>query len=237
MVDDDSIKKIYQIGVENKDENLIELLQKETQLSKQLLKSAIDKGALWLKRNTNTRRLRRLKTNLLQGDELFFYYQPKILQQSVEPAQLVDSSKSYGVWYKPSGMLCQGSRWSDHCTVTRDIEKQLNRNVYLVHRLDRAASGLIIIAYHKQSAAYFANLFQQKQIKKIYHAHVHGKWNDNNTLLTINEKIDNKLAISKIIFINYCEQKNESKLESEHRNRAQTPNSQTPIGPGLSNRW
>ncbi|GAB4285351.1 MAG: hypothetical protein Kow0068_10720 [Marinilabiliales bacterium] len=53
--------------------------------------------------------------------------------------------------------------------------KQLNKNIYNVHRLDSKTSGLIILAHTKEVSAYFENQFQQKKINKEYLAVVFGK--------------------------------------------------------------
>lgn len=51
------------------------------------------------------------------------------------------------------------------------IAKQLNvPQVWLVHRLDKVTSGLLILALNKTAAAYFYSLFEQHQIQKTYWA-------------------------------------------------------------------
>lgn len=45
----------------------------------------------------------------------------------------------------------------------------------LVHRLDKATSGLIILARNQRAFLYFKDLFQKKLIKKTYLALVHGR--------------------------------------------------------------
>ncbi len=54
----------------------------------------------------------------------------------------------------PYGMLSQGSKWSDHCTIARFAQQHLTpeRPVFIVHRLDRAATGLILIAHSKKTS-------------------------------------------------------------------------------------
>jgi tRNA pseudouridine32 synthase/23S rRNA pseudouridine746 synthase len=47
--------------------------------------------------------------------------------------------------------------------------KQLNvEKLWLVHRLDKITSGILILAKHSHSAAVFGLLFEQKQIEKYY---------------------------------------------------------------------
>ncbi|MCX6745976.1 MAG: RluA family pseudouridine synthase [Candidatus Parcubacteria bacterium] len=45
----------------------------------------------------------------------------------------------------------------------------------IVHRLDKAVSGLILVCKTQRAFDYFKNLFQKRKIKKIYTALVHGQ--------------------------------------------------------------
>ena len=73
-------------------------------------------------------------------------------------------------------MLSQGSKWSDHCTINRWSETQLQpqRPAFIVNRLDRAAQGLMLIAHSKSMARFLSNLFEQHAIYKAYVAKVQG---------------------------------------------------------------
>ena len=178
------------IHINEATDRLIELIERELHhqseqveqqasvqaLSKKEIKSAISKGALWLTRANSTRRLRRVKASLQPKDKLSFYYNPDVLNSTTEPAQLIEDFGDYSVWYKPYGMLCQGSKWSDHCTINRFIEvnDSLKRPAFIVHRLDRAATGLIIIAHKKSVAKALSQMFEQRQLAKYYQIIVHG---------------------------------------------------------------
>ena len=65
----------------------------------------------------------------------------------------------------------------DHCTIYRWAEQQLKpeRPAFIVHRLDRAASGLIILAHSKKMAQTFSQLFKNHDIQKQYRATVEGE--------------------------------------------------------------
>ncbi|MGX2974810.1 TIGR01621 family pseudouridine synthase [Ursidibacter arcticus] len=55
--------------------------------------------------------------------------------------------------------------------LTERIAKQLGvEQVWLVHRLDKVTSGLLILALNKETAAYFYNLFINHKIQKTYWA-------------------------------------------------------------------
>lgn len=129
---------------------------------------------MWLERSGGVRRLRRAGRSLRPGDRLHLYYDPRILAASPPAAALIADEGEYSVWYKPPGMYSQGSRWGDHCSIGRWAEKQLQRNAFVVHRLDRAASGLMLIAHHKTAARRLAALFQQRKLEKYYRVWAHG---------------------------------------------------------------
>lgn len=55
--------------------------------------------------------------------------------------------------------------------LTQQLANQLGvEQVWLVHRLDKVTSGLLILALNKETAAYFYQLFEQHQIQKTYWA-------------------------------------------------------------------
>jgi len=184
---------------------LINVLANATPLSKQVLKSALDKGCVWLKSGKKTNRVRRVKKPLKVGDEVFIYFNEKILSSIASEPELLLDKKDYSVWFKPAGVFAQGSKWGDHCALTRLVEKGLNRNSFLVHRLDRATSGIMMVAHTKHAAKDLSKIFADRKINKTYIAIVEGKFNTDT--LTINEQIDGKSAISHIKLLTYANNK------------------------------
>lgn len=186
-------------------------------LSKAQLKQAISKGALWLTRGKHTQRLRRIKKPLHQGDELHFYYNEAVLASEVTPATLISDEKDYSVWYKPYGMLSQGSKWSDHCTISRFAQQYFTpeRAVFIVHRLDRAATGLILIAHSKKAARALSTMFEKRTsqdntLEKHYQIIVHGDHSKNEQPQVITTDVDNKSARSTFTCLAYDETKDQS---------------------------
>lgn len=202
------------IEIKESETTAVDILSNQTELSRQLIKQAMNKGAVWLSRNKSTQRIRRADKFLKLGDVLHIYYDEDVLQQAVEDAVLIADENEYSIWRKPCGMLSQGSKWSDHCTINRWVERNLQpqRSAFIVHRLDRAATGLIIIAHKKKVAAYFSDLFQQRRIVKKYQAIVRGNIPES---LEINTSIDNKPAVSHVRQIKYNAELNESLVEVE----------------------
>ncbi len=194
----------------------IDLLAAASGLSKQSIKQVMQKGAVWVTRSHSTRRLRRAGKVLNYKDELHLYYNKSVLDVAPEAAHLVADENNYSIWIKPRGMLCQGSKWGDHCTINRWVEQQIvpQRPAFIVHRLDRAACGLIIIAHTKSMASAIAKLFEERAIDKRYKAVVEGHFvSDNNQPMHIEDDIEGKSASSFVTLLKYDEVLDQSLLE------------------------
>ncbi|AUD79940.1 RNA pseudouridine synthase [Kangiella profundi] len=178
------------------DTNPLELLAQASGLSKQKVKDAMKKGAVWLSRGKQARPLRRKNASLSLGDELHLYYNEQVLSESVSKPQLIADEGDYSVWHKPYGVWSQGSKWGDHCSIGRLVEEHFdyNRQTYVVHRLDRAARGLIIVAHNKEAAAALSAMFAKRAAEKHYIAWVSGKFPHDS--ITIEKPIDKKPAKS-----------------------------------------
>jgi tRNA pseudouridine32 synthase/23S rRNA pseudouridine746 synthase len=147
-------------------------------LSKTRIKDAMTKGAVWLTRPGDrraSRRLRRASTELRVGDRLSLYFDPDILALSPPRARVVRDLDHYSVWLKPAGLLAQGTRFADHCALTRQAELALGRPVFPVHRLDREASGLMLLAHNRDAAARLSRLFREGAVDKGYRVQVLGR--------------------------------------------------------------
>lgn len=179
----------------------IDLLAEQTALSKQQLKAAMVNGAVWLESKHGIARIRRAKKQVKQGDTLHLYYDSEIQLQNTDPATLIADEGTYSIWNKPYGMYSQGSKWGDHCTIYRWAERHLEpeRPAYLVHRLDRAANGLIILAHNKKTASAFVEMFKRRAVVKQYRALVEGLIIDMNLPVTIDEPLDGKAAETVIL--------------------------------------
>lgn len=196
----------------------VDVLAKETGLSKQLLKQVMQKGAVWVSKGKKTQRLRRAKKAVYIGETLHMYYDPAVLARVPPEPNLISDEGYYSVWNKPYGMLSQGSKWGDHCTITRWSDQHLlpKRVSFVVHRLDRAANGLIVIAHEKQAAAALSQLFQERKIEKRYQVLVNGEFSKQATPQNptkVDSEIDGRSAISYFSLVSYDAEKNLSLLD------------------------
>ena len=193
----------HHLQVESTGDTAVNLLQRASGLSKGRIKSAMSKGAVWLTRGKTTQRLRRATRKLQSGDELHLYYDESVLAEVPAAPELIADAGDYSVWNKPYGLRSQGSKWGDHCTVTRWAEQHLHpeRSAFVVHRLDRAASGLILVAHAKRTAAALSEIFKRRKIEKRYQAWVAGDFSEQPDPLRVDEALDGKSAISEFSFV------------------------------------
>lgn len=185
------------------DTNPLELLAQASGLSKQKVKEAMKKGAVWLSRGKQAKPLRRKNARLTLGDELHLYYNEQVLGEKVAKPELIADEGDYSVWNKPCGVWSQGSKWGDHCSIGRLVEEHFgyNRQTYVVHRLDRAARGLIIVAHNKEAAAALSAMFAKRAAEKHYLAWVKGQFPHQS--ITVEKPIDKKPAKSIVTLKEY----------------------------------
>lgn len=186
------------LPVESSEVGSVDLLHHATGLPKQRIKLAMTQGAVWLTRGRKTQRLRRAKRKLQTGDELHLYYNEDIQRELPAVPTLIADVGAYSVWNKPYGLRSQGSKWGDHCTVVRWAERHLQpeRPAFTVHRLDRAASGLILVAHSRAMAAALSELFRKREVEKRYRALVEGDFSSHPDPLRVELPIDDKEAVS-----------------------------------------
>lgn len=187
------IKKLFSQKV-----SLEDLLQKMTPLSVTEIQNVVDKGGVWIQKNSRGKilRIRSLKEMLSSDDFIQVFYDPNVLKlPTPKDIELVYENQNYGVWIKPAGVVPQGSQASDHASLLRYVEIQKRHEVFLVHRLDRETTGLMIIAYNSKSAARLSELFQNNQIKKEYETICLGTMGPSQSG-TIDASLDDKKAVT-----------------------------------------
>lgn len=169
---------IYQKTITSKDPRVLcEALSLISGLSKTRIKGAMNKGAAWIRRpEGKKRRIRRATAKIHPGDTIWLYYDQRIQEKTPPKARCLKDCIHYSIWFKPAGLMSQGSHFGDHCALTRQAASWFRpeRPVFLVHRLDREVSGVIILAHHSNAASRLSSLLQNKKIVKHYQARVKG---------------------------------------------------------------
>lgn len=199
------IPQKFEFTVTQAEQTALDLLAEGTGLSKQRIKDAMNKGAVWWTLKGKTLRLRRATKVLYKGSKIQFFYDEQVLARKPESVNLIYDGGNYSIWFKPAGMLSQGSQWGDHCSILRWVEVhgqpnegQRQRECFLVHRLDADAMGLIILAHDSKSAANLSALFQARDMRKLYQAWVVDDCDIPTAGLTLNDELDGKAAITNI---------------------------------------
>lgn len=155
-----------------------ELIAARSGLAKSRVKDAMCKGAVWLTgKRGGRKRLRKATAQPGIGDVLELFYDARLLAVKPPVAQCLHDASHYSIWLKPAGLLAQGTDYGDHCSLVRQVEVhfRLKRPVLPVHRLDREAAGLMVLAHTKAAAAKLSKLLQGNAIDKQYRVTVLGR--------------------------------------------------------------
>lgn len=150
-----------------------EILAEASGLSRSRVKEAMAKGAVWLRRPGRAeRRLRRASHRPAPGERLALYYDAALLALDPPAAACRLDLGRYSLWFKPAGLLTQGTRFGDHASLLRQAARAFRppRPALPVHRLDREAAGLILVAHDRQAAAALSRLFARREVVKRYRA-------------------------------------------------------------------
>ncbi len=79
---------------------------------------------------------------------------------------------------KPAGMLVHRTRIAEEAEYAMQrLRDQLGQHVFVVHRLDRPTSGVLLFALSSDAAREMCAVFESRQVKKRYLAVVRG-WTD-----------------------------------------------------------
>ena len=85
----------------------------------------------------------------------------------MNPIPIIYQNSEIFIINKKAGMPVQGGEKITH-SLDEEFAKQVGQKVYLVHRLDKDTSGLMIVAKTPQAAAKWTKLIATKEVKKEY---------------------------------------------------------------------
>ena len=181
-------------------DQIVAFVGRHTGLSKWRIKAAMAKGALWRRRGRKRfSRIRRAQAAARPGDVIRFYYDEKLLALPVPEAVCLVDYHRYSIWWKPAGLLTQGTHYTDHVSLLRQVEKRFSRcRPRLVHRLDRETMGMVMVAHDGGAAAELSLLFKHKKIEKGYRAEVRGDLTQSVGTGRIDRPLDGKPALTEI---------------------------------------
>jgi tRNA pseudouridine32 synthase/23S rRNA pseudouridine746 synthase len=154
--------------LKSEEAELAQFLALKTQLSKAECKRVIDFGGVWIQSGkTSKKRIKRATQMVREHDIIEFFYDKKLLQQNILDWYEIAHHKDWVVCFKPAGMLTQGSPFGDVGSLEWCLKKKYQK-IFMVHRLDRETSGLIIFAKSSSSCHALSELFKSRNFEKIY---------------------------------------------------------------------
>jgi tRNA pseudouridine32 synthase / 23S rRNA pseudouridine746 synthase len=201
-----SSQAVFELELEVIEDNqpILDLLADNCAFSRSKIKQMMKQGEVWLQptkeqsRNKIERRIRRAKATLAAGDVVRVYHNEAVYLTAPPKPTLIADEGIYSVWSKPAGLMSSGTRFGDHCAINRWVEQNLapQREAHLIHRLDRFATGLIVLAHTKSAAAALSKQFSDRTVSKCYRVIVEGIISDP---LRIDSELDGKPSISKLV--------------------------------------
>ena len=104
-------------------------------------------------------------------------YLPKKKEIGVYDDYIIENNENFIVINKPTGIPVQSGTKSfkNIIDILKNTKYFENSKPFIVHRLDKETSGLLIIAKNRKYAQLFTSLFRIRKIHKTYLAIVYGK--------------------------------------------------------------
>jgi 23S rRNA-/tRNA-specific pseudouridylate synthase len=93
-----------------------------------------------------------------------------------QPFIIIHADNHIAAVNKVAGIAVSGDRWDES---RERLDKLLgsfyNSPIFIVHRLDRDTSGLMVFAKDNDTHRYLSKAFESREVEKIYYAVVHGR--------------------------------------------------------------
>ncbi len=175
MSEDSTTVEIH-LRVSADNTSALDLLSAATELERDILQQCFTHGAVWLEARGKPQRLYDPAFVPAPDQQLHLYCNHSTLAECPYRPELIEDFTTFSIWYKPAGMLSQGSKWGDHWCLHRwvQLHRWPERDAFITHRLDRFTQGLMIVAHDKTSNRQLHRLFEQHRIDKTYRAVVQG---------------------------------------------------------------
>jgi 23S rRNA pseudouridine1911/1915/1917 synthase len=104
---------------------------------------------------------------------------------------------------KEAGIEVDAPHNDSENNIVNYLKKYSNqKNIFLVHRLDKFTSGLVIIAKNEKAQKNLEDQFRNKKVHKIYHAIVTGTFEKKKGMIDAPIGIDRRVAQKRRVFKN-----------------------------------
>ena len=104
-------------------------------------------------------------------------YKPSKKEVNIYDDFIIENNENFIIINKPAGIAVQSGTKSfkNIIDILKDSKYFVNHKPYIVHRLDKETSGILIIAKSREYAQLFTSLFRIRKIHKTYVALAYGK--------------------------------------------------------------
>jgi RluA family pseudouridine synthase len=167
----------FSIGERDAGKTILSFLKEKLKISGQAIKRGIDRGAVRLNGVVE-----RFSSVRLQKGDFFEFDQAQLIEKQEFSLPILLEEENFLICSKPSGLV----------TDQEVFKRLLGRSVFLVHRLDKDTSGVILVATTQKMQKKFEALFKNRKMRKVYVALVKG------VMQQESGTIDNRLMKKKI---------------------------------------
>lgn len=161
----------------NEEMILIDYLRKEfTKLSKNNIKSLLSKEMVTVNNSVQTRYNYLVK----KGDKVVIRETKIKVKRYNKDINIIYEDDDILVINKPAGLLTIGTKKEKEYTLFHFAsnyvkEKNKNNKIYIIHRLDKETSGIVIFAKNQKTKNIFQNSWDKNILFRGYYAVVEGK--------------------------------------------------------------
>jgi len=133
-------------------------------LSRHLAKKVLAMGGVLV----DGRRVRRASEPVHAGQRLAATWHPDVLEPERFALEVLFEDEDVVVVIKPTGQLSQGSELGDVGSLAHALMRRYGREVRLMHRLDKGASGVMIAGRNPRATAALTPQFREHTIERRY---------------------------------------------------------------------
>lgn len=116
----------------------------------------------------------------------------------MEKPKILIQTEKWAVIFKPAGIATQLSDDAKGSSLEAVLKSTLEKkHIFFPHRLDRITQGLLLVAFDKETVAYFNDEIKNKRFDKYYLAKVESDIPDPSNLIGIHKrfiKVEDKLS-------------------------------------------
>ena len=109
----------------------------------------------------------------IEGEIEYIYFEP--VTKGLEPTFVHDE---FVLFDKPSGVLIHPQTKATPYSLIDELKNQFGMDANIAHRIDQETSGLVLCARNRESERELKMMFQERDMKKIYLALVHGEFKE-----------------------------------------------------------